>query len=32
MAIYVRVASAEHKDNLERQAARLSDYCSARDY
>jgi putative resolvase len=32
VAIYARVSSAEHKDNLERQAARLSEYCAARGY
>ncbi len=32
VAIYARVSSAEHKENLERQVARLSDYCAARGY
>jgi predicted site-specific integrase-resolvase len=32
VAIYARVSSPEHKDNLERQAARLTEYCSARGY
>ncbi len=32
VAIYVRVSSPEHRDNLERQAARLADYCAARGY
>lgn len=32
VAIYARVSSAEHKDNLEQQAARLSEYCAARGY
>jgi predicted site-specific integrase-resolvase len=32
VAIYARVSSAEHKDNLERQAARLGEYCTARGY
>lgn len=31
-AIYARVSSAENKDNLERQAQRLMDYCAARGY
>jgi predicted site-specific integrase-resolvase len=29
-ALYARVSSAEHKDTLERQAARLAEYCAAR--
>jgi putative resolvase len=32
VTIYARVSSAEHKDNLERQVARLSDYCAAHGY
>lgn len=32
MAIYARVSEASHKDNLERQVARLSDYCAAKGY
>lgn len=32
VAIYARVSEASHKDNLERQAARLSDYCAAKGY
>jgi predicted site-specific integrase-resolvase len=32
VAIYARVSSPEHRDNLERQAARLADYCAARGY
>jgi putative resolvase len=32
VAIYARVSSAEHKENLERQAARLAEYCAARGY
>src|SRR5262249_32021236 len=32
VAIYVRVSSPEHRDNLERQATRLADYCAARGY
>ena len=32
VAIYARVSSAEHKENLERQAERLSQYCEARGY
>lgn len=32
VTIYARVSSAEQKDNLERQAVRLSDYCAARGY
>ncbi len=30
VAIYTRDSSAEHQENLERQAARLKDYCAAR--
>jgi predicted site-specific integrase-resolvase len=30
--IYVRVSSAAHKENLERQAERLVQYCTARGY
>ena len=32
VAIYARVSSAEHKENLERQGVRLSDYCAAKGY
>jgi putative resolvase len=32
VAIYARVSSPERRDNLERQAARLADYCVARGY
>lgn len=32
VAIYARVSSSEHRANLERQADRLSQYCSARGY
>jgi predicted site-specific integrase-resolvase len=32
VAIYARVSSPEHRDNLERQATRLADYCAARGY
>jgi putative resolvase len=32
VAIYARVSSPEHRENLERQAARLADYCTARGY
>jgi putative resolvase len=32
IAIYARVSSPEHRENLERQAARLSEYCVARGY
>lgn len=32
VAIYARVSSAEHKENLEWQAARLTEYCAARGY
>jgi putative resolvase len=32
VAIYVRVSSAEHRTNLERQAERLLHYCEARGY
>ena len=28
-AIYARVSSPEHRENLERQTARLADYCAA---
>ena len=31
VAIYVRISSAEHRANLERQAERLSQYCEVRD-
>src|SRR3981081_741701 len=32
VAVYARVSSAEHKENLERQGERLSQYCEARGY
>jgi len=32
VAIYTRVSAAENKDNLERQAKRLTDYCAAKGY
>src|SRR5258708_12928462 len=32
VAIYVRVSSLEHRANLERQAERLTQYCTARGY
>lgn len=32
VAIYARVSSAEHRENLERQAQRLSQYCTTRGY
>lgn len=32
VAIYARVSSHEHRDNLERQAERLVQYCAARGY
>lgn len=32
VAIYARVASAEHRANLERQAERLMQYCTTRGY
>src|SRR6266581_3999923 len=32
VAIYARVSSAEHRENLERQAERLTHYCTARGY
>jgi predicted site-specific integrase-resolvase len=32
VAIYARVSSAEHRENLERQAVRLSDYCTVKGY
>lgn len=32
VAIYARVSSQEHKENLERQAQRLQDYCAAKGY
>ena len=32
VAIYARVSSAEHRENLERQIQRLSDYCAAKGY
>ena len=32
VAIYVRVSSSEHRENLERQAERLSQYCTVRGY
>lgn len=32
VAIYARVSSSENKDNLDRQAQRLIDYCNAKGY
>jgi putative resolvase len=32
VVIYARVSSAEHKENLERQAERLVQYCTVRGY
>jgi putative resolvase len=32
VAIYARVSSWEHRENLERQAERLSQYCTVRGY
>ncbi len=32
VAIYARVSSAEHRENLERQAERLTHYCMTRGY
>ena len=32
VAIYTRVSSSENKDNLDRQAERLEEYCMARGY
>ena len=32
VAIYARVSSSENKDNLDRQAQRLINYCNAREY
>src|SRR5207237_1183108 len=32
VVIYARVSSTEHKENLERQAERLSQYCTVRGY
>ncbi len=32
VVIYARVSSQEHKENLERQAERLKDYCAAKGY
>ncbi len=32
VAIYARVSSAEHQGQLERQVARLTEYCAARGY
>lgn len=32
VAVYARVSSSENKDNLDRQAERLVDYCMARGY
>ena len=32
VAIYARVSSLEHRENLERQAERLSQYCTVRGY
>lgn len=32
VAIYARVSSAEHRESLERQAERLTQYCAIRGY
>src|SRR6266568_6049885 len=32
VAIYARVSSAEHRENLERQVERLTQYCTVRGY
>jgi putative resolvase len=32
VAIYARVSSAEHRENLERQAERFTHYCTIRGY
>src|SRR5690242_6165679 len=32
VAVYARVSSVEQKDDLARQAVRLSEYCAARGY
>lgn len=32
VAIYARVSSSEHREHLERQAERLSQYCTVRGY
>jgi putative resolvase len=32
VVIYARVSSPKHKESLERQVARLEDYCAARGY
>jgi putative resolvase len=32
VAIYARVSSSEHRENLERQVERLSQYCTVRGY
>jgi putative resolvase len=32
VAIYARVSSAEHRENLERQTERLTQYCTIRGY
>ena len=32
VAISARVSSAEHRENLERQAERLTQYCTVRGY
>jgi len=32
VAIYARVSSSEHRENLERQAERLRQYCAVRGY
>src|SRR5262245_6598177 len=32
VAIYARVPSPGHRESLERQAARLADYCAAQGY
>jgi putative resolvase len=32
VVIYARVSSIKHKENLDRQVARLEDYCAAKGY
>lgn len=32
VAVYARVSSSEHREHLERQAERLSQYCTVRGY
>jgi putative resolvase len=32
VVIYARVSSAKHKESLDRQVARLEDYCAAKGY